>query len=193
MGVSLGHPSHPRCRPRAPVLQNIRDIKFITRPHLNSPREQLQSPTQRAAERVRARYKAAERALLATLSPGAPQLEDEEAIPGHTVAATVSVDGDADNAEPIDANVQLQLLFQYYCRFGRTGSGGDEEDTIDSFNFAKFTRECPGLLDRRLNPTEVDLIFVKCKAKGGRRLHYGLWLDSLSALATAKYPDVEGE
>jgi len=54
---------------------------------------------------------------------------------------------------PLDTNTQLQLIFQYYCRFGRTGGSGDEQDTLDGANFAKLTRECPDLLDRVLNPT----------------------------------------
>jgi hypothetical protein len=39
----------------------------------------------------------------------------------------------------------------------------------------------------------VDLIFVKCKAKTARRLTYGQFLDALSALATVKFHDVDGE
>ena len=72
----------------------------------------------------------------------------------------------------LDPNVHLQLLFQYYCRFGRSGVDHDI-DTMDCVMFAKFTRDCPELLDKVLNPTEVDLLFVKAKAKAQRRLTYG--------------------
>jgi len=88
---------------------------------------------------------------------------------------------------PIDTNAQLQLVFQYYCRFGRTG-GHSGEDTMDNVNFAKFARECPRLLDRRLDRTEVDLIFTKVKAKGTRRITYSQWLDALAAMASIKIP-----
>ena len=88
---------------------------------------------------------------------------------------------------PIDTNAQLQLVFQYYCRFGRTG-GHTGEDTMDNVNFAKFARECPRLLDRRLDRTEVDLIFTKVKAKGKRRITYSQWLDALAAMASVKIP-----
>jgi hypothetical protein len=88
----------------------------------------------------------------------------------------------------IDTNTQLQLIFQYYCRFGRTGGMGDEQDTIDSFNFAKLTRECPGMLDRNLTPTQVDLIFIKSKPKAARRITYGQFLDALAAMASVKFP-----
>lgn len=37
---------------------------------------------------------------------------------------------------------------------------------------------------------EVDLIFVKCKAKTARRMTYGQFLDALSAMATVRYHDV---
>jgi hypothetical protein len=62
----------------------------------------------------------------------------------------------------------------------------------DSVNFAKLTRECPDLIDRYLNPTETDLIFVKCKSKHSRRLTYGQFLDALSAMAAIKYHDADG-
>ena len=32
--------------------------------------------------------------------------------------------------EPFDTDTQLQLIFQYYCRFGRTGGKGEDEDTM---------------------------------------------------------------
>lgn len=43
--------------------------------------------------------------------------------------------GDGDAGEelvdvPLDTNTQLQLIFQYYCRFGRTAGGGEETDSI---------------------------------------------------------------
>lgn len=88
---------------------------------------------------------------------------------------------------PIDTNAQLQLVFQYYCRFGRTG-GHSGEDTMDNVNWAKFARECPGLVDRRLDRTEVDLIFTKVKTRGKRRITYSQWLDALSAMAAVKFP-----
>ena len=75
-------------------------------------------------------------------------------------------------APPLDPNMHLQLLFQYYCRFGRSGVDHDI-DTLDIVMFAKFTRDCPDLLDKALNPTEVDLIFVKAKTKAQRRASYG--------------------
>ena len=88
-----------------------------------------------------------------------------------------------------DANVQLQLIFQYYCRFGRTGGQGEDTDTLDAFNFSKLTRECPGMLDRNLTPAQADLIFVKCKPKGARRVTYGQFLDALAAMAALKYAE----
>jgi hypothetical protein len=45
-------------------------------------------------------------------------------------------------------NGRLKLIFHYYCAFGLTGGKKASEDTIDSSNFAKLTRESPGLLDR---------------------------------------------
>ncbi len=105
-------------------------------------------------------------------------LRDEEASRGLA----------AEPAYPLDANTQLQLIFQYYCRFGRTGPRGTAQDTIDSFNFMRLARECPDLLDSRLDRAEVDLIFAKCRSKGQRRLEYRQFLDALAAMAITKYP-----
>lgn len=191
-------------------------------------------PTGRAAMKARARYDAAERALLQTLSPQAtlssssmPSVyvlpADSSSVmngggassPGMMMrhqslnspgSASVAATETGQPPRELDTNVMLQLLFQYYCRFGRTAGMNDEgTDTLDSFNFAKFTRECPGLLEGNrlsgnassmtsgtlLNPTEVDLIFVKCKTKNARRLTYSQWLDAQSAMATVKYPTVD--
>lgn len=63
------------------------------------------------------------------------------------------------------------------------------QDTLDSFMFIKFARECPGLLDRALTPTELDLIFVKAKPKFERRLDFAHFLDALAAVAERRYPD----
>ena len=84
-------------------------------------------------------------------------------------------DGDGERAGSaegqIDTNLALQLLFQYYCRFGRAGSD-TELETMDNVNFAKFLRDTPGLLDRRLTPSVGDLFFLKCKEKSTRRITY---------------------
>ena len=58
----------------------------------------------------------------------------------------------------------------------------------DNVNFAKFCRECPGMLDAHLNKTEVDLIFTKVREKGKRRLSYVQFLDALALMAAVKYP-----
>jgi hypothetical protein len=170
----------------------------------------------RAAAKARARYEASERALLAALSPAATfsssSMPSVYVLPadGSNMAGPVGLSTpgsgmragagagsatpgspSAGSSRPLDTNVMLQLLFQYYCRFGRTSGMTDDEDTLDSFNFAKFTRECPGLLDKTLNPTEVDLVFVKVRTKGARRLTYSQWLDALSAMATVKYEQVD--
>jgi hypothetical protein len=92
------------------------------------------------------------------------------------------------NADNMDTAEQLRHIFRYYCAFGRTGGRGANQDTIDSANFMKFARECPGLITRKLNRTEVDLIFTKAKPKFERRLDFTHFLDALSALAAKRYP-----
>lgn len=92
------------------------------------------------------------------------------------------------NSENMDTAEQLRHIFRYYCAFGRTGGRGANQDTIDSSNFMKFARECPGLITRKLNRTEIDLIFTKAKPKFERRLDFTHFLDALSALAAKRYP-----
>ena len=82
----------------------------------------------------------------------------------------------------------IKEMFEYYCNFGRS-SVMSYQVSIDSFNFMKFARECPGLIDRDLNRTEVDLIFTKAKPKSERRLHFSHFLDALAAISERKYPD----
>jgi hypothetical protein len=93
---------------------------------------------------------------------------------------------------------KLRLIFFYYCAYGLTGSKQSQQDTIDSSNFMKLIRESPGLLDSYhriagvragVNPTDVDMAFVKAKDKHGRRLNYGQFLCALDRLAQIKYPD----
>lgn len=95
--------------------------------------------------------------------------------------------GDGGPPRPVDTNSQLMLVFQYYCRFGRTGGRNVSEDTIDNVNFAKFSRECPGLLGKRVDKTEIDLVFTRAKDKKGRRLNYEQFLDALSMIAAKRY------
>jgi hypothetical protein len=43
-------------------------------------------------------------------------------------------------------------------------------------------------LDGNCTPTDVDLIFVKAKKKGERRVNYTRFLDALGMIAIQKYP-----
>ena len=82
----------------------------------------------------------------------------------------------------------IKEIFEYYANFGRS-SIMTYQTSIDSFNFMKFAKECPDLLDRELTKTEVDLIFTKAKPKFERRLHFTHFQDALAAMAERKYPD----
>lgn len=85
---------------------------------------------------------------------------------------------------------KIREVFDFYCNFGRT-MAQDYQDTLDSFMFMKFARECPGLLTRSLTRTDIDLIFTKAKAKGERRLTFSHFLDGLAAIAEKKFPAFE--
>lgn len=91
-------------------------------------------------------------------------------------------------APPALTQDQIHDVFEFYANFGRSAVM-THQDSLDSFMFMKFARECPDLLDAKLNKTEVDLIFMKAKPKFERRLGFSHFLDALSAIAERKYPD----
>ena len=80
--------------------------------------------------------------------------------------------GGVSSSPDLDQSVHLQLLFQYYCRFGRSGTDHDI-DTMDNAMYAKFTRDSPGLLQRPFTAAEADLLFARLKTKSLRRITYG--------------------
>lgn len=92
--------------------------------------------------------------------------------------------------DPNDPHTLLKAVFHYYCRFGRTGAKGAGEKTLDNANFSKLCRDCPGLLDNAFASTDVDLIFIKAKKKGERRINYARFLDALGMIAVQKYSDL---
>lgn len=92
--------------------------------------------------------------------------------------------------DPNDPHTLLKAVFHYYCRFGRTGAKGAGEKTLDNANFSKLCRDSPGLLDNAFASTDVDLIFIKAKKKGERRINYARFLDALGMIAIQKYSDL---
>jgi hypothetical protein len=89
---------------------------------------------------------------------------------------------------PALSQEQIKEIFEFYANFGRS-SVMTYQESMDNFMFMKFAKECPDLLDRGMNKTEVDLIFTKAKPKFERRLHFSHFLDALSAVAERKYPE----
>jgi len=109
--------------------------------------------------------------------------DDEDQVPEPTPGFLESLRG---TAPPLDQDA-IEEMFLFYCNFGRTRKQ-DYLKSLDSFMFMKFAKECPGLLERSLDRTSIDLIFTKAKAKGERRLTFSHFLDALSAIAEKKYP-----
>ncbi|CAI5707074.1 unnamed protein product [Peronospora farinosa] len=98
--------------------------------------------------------------------------------PASTLSVSEKLHGD-----PNDPHTLLKAIFHYYCRFGRTGSR-------DNLNFVKLCRDSPDLLGPSLSKTDVDLIFVRSKKKGERRINYTRFLDALGMIAIQKYGDM---
>ena len=68
------------------------------------------------------------------------------------------------------------------------GDGMDAK-TIDNANFIKMIKKAPGFLTKRVTTQHVDVVFTKCKPRGGRRLNYSRFLDALFQLGMVRYPD----
>ena len=65
---------------------------------------------------------------------------------------------------------------------------------LDGPKWAKFAKLCPDVLDNRVQPTDIDLIFAKCKAKGERQLTFVEFRDkAMQMLAEMKYPWIPKE
>lgn len=126
-----------------------------------------------STDRIRSQYHAAVLAAGMSASSGGGSVPGgaTNTIQLSSASSVVSGEGDDAGSGQLDTSLQLQLLFQYYCRFGRTGRE-TEVETLDNVMWAKFCRDTPGLLDRRVTPTEADLIFVKVKSKHSRRVDY---------------------
>ena len=61
---------------------------------------------------------------------------------------------------------------------------------LESRNFVKMMQDCPGLLDgERVTTADLDIVFVKCKAKAERRISFDQFLLALSHLAGKAFPD----
>ena len=82
---------------------------------------------------------------------------------------------------------EVREIFDFYANFGRS-MVMTFQDSLDSFMFMKFAKECPDLLDKKLTRTDIDIIFTKAKPKGERRLLFEHFLDALAAIAGKKYP-----
>jgi hypothetical protein len=107
---------------------------------------------------------------------------------GATPRALQSVRDVGMGGGPALNQAQIHEIFEFYANFGRSAVM-TYQDSLDSFMFMKFARECPGLMDRALTATEVDLIFTKAKPKFERRLDFEHFLDALAAVADRKYPE----
>ncbi|XP_077982290.1 tubulin polymerization-promoting protein family member 2-like [Glandiceps talaboti] len=77
----------------------------------------------------------------------------------------------------------IEAVFKEYCSFGKGAKGASE---LDNKNWSKLCKDC-GLMDKKLNSTEVDMIFTKCKAKGGRTMTQAQFNEAIKCAAKAKY------
>ena len=90
-----------------------------------------------------------------------------------------------------DFNDPLYLLFARFCAFGDRRKGKDVgPPTMDNVHFAKFVRDC-NLLTDEFTMTDVDMIFVRVKKKGERRIDYDSWRQAaIPLIAEVRHADM---
>ncbi|XP_002741622.1 tubulin polymerization-promoting protein family member 2-like [Saccoglossus kowalevskii] len=77
----------------------------------------------------------------------------------------------------------LEEVFKEYCSFGKGAKGANE---LDNKNWTKLCKD-KGLIDKKMNGTEVDMIHTRCKTKGGRTLNFAQFQQALAQAGKAKY------
>ncbi|EPZ30999.1 hypothetical protein ROZALSC1DRAFT_26422 [Rozella allomycis CSF55] len=88
---------------------------------------------------------------------------------------------------------QLQSIFERFCSFG-SGSMTNLSapmPQMDGAKFAKFTRDTKIVDNKRINSTQVDIIFNKIKHKNERKIDYAQFRKGLQMLAQLKFPEKE--
>jgi len=138
-----------------------------------------------------ARFADAIKTTGASPAPSQYKSQDTGKTPSRSPGGASSVSSrryDSSGTIPALTESQIKEIFEFYANFGRS-SVMTYQESMDNFMFMKFAKECPDLMDRLVNRTEVDLIFTKAKPKFERRLHFSHFLDALSAIAERKYPD----
>jgi len=68
----------------------------------------------------------------------------------------------------MDTNEVLKTVFHHYAAFGRTHADVMGQATLDSSNFAKMCKQCPGLFSRRLSRSDADIVFSRIAPRGER-------------------------
>lgn len=79
----------------------------------------------------------------------------------------------------------LHGLFDSFCAFGAGAAAAGAVHEMDNAKFAKFTRDCR-LLDKKLVPASVDIIFSKVKDKTARKINFKQFDQACHLLAEAK-------
>ncbi|GAX79252.1 hypothetical protein CEUSTIGMA_g6692.t1 [Chlamydomonas eustigma] len=85
-------------------------------------------------------------------------------------------------AEQLKKRLELQKVFFAFASYG---SGGAHEVELDSTKMMKLARDC-ALLDAKLTPIDVDVLFLKNKQREKRRITFEQFLSVVSAIAEKK-------
>lgn len=85
----------------------------------------------------------------------------------------------------VDVESLVYDRFMQYSGFGAKEKAGE----IDSAAFAKLCRET-GIISKACTKTDVDLVFTRAKAKGGRKLNYTQFTTALLYLGEKRFASV---
>ncbi|GBG32043.1 Hypothetical Protein FCC1311_082682 [Hondaea fermentalgiana] len=86
--------------------------------------------------------------------------------------------------DQVSLEFSIRAVFKMLCTQWYPPSEG-----LDNGKFVKFLRELPGVINDRLTPTEVDLIFARAKGPAERKLSMRSFLDgALPEVALVHFP-----
>jgi hypothetical protein len=81
----------------------------------------------------------------------------------------------------------LSAVFYTFAAYGKRGAAVSE---LEARNFIKMLKET-GVIGKKLNTNDCDMIFKKCIDKGAKKMKLSQWKTSLGLIAQKKGCDVE--
>ncbi|XP_059954226.1 tubulin polymerization-promoting protein family member 2 [Mesoplodon densirostris] len=79
---------------------------------------------------------------------------------------------------------EAERTFQRFAVFGGLSSSGTE---MNSKNFSKLCKDCGIMDDQRVTSTDVDIVFIKVKAKNARTITFQQFQEAMKELGQKQF------